>query len=241
MQWLLPLLAIALAGCLIDLVFRHRRALGQIRTLQEKNCEAFDELVLLEDKILLLRARESDHQQIVTAQDQVLEEIRAERDSLERRFWEIHGVVEQVLLERDGWKACFRTQVGEHLEGQAVLEQKIVQLRSHLNRAIATLHGYQRRADPNATLIKGPADLDPLDGPPVGTAERYYERMKTMLMTTAPSTFDALMRRDQLAAGLERPPLPGAPKAPCDKNKALAAKNKALAADCDTHPAEVDA
>lgn len=119
----------------------------------------------------------------------------------ERRFWEMHGVVERVLQQRDEWRDLYRQQVAEHLEGQALLEHKIVQMRLHLGRLIGTHNRMIKERDgEQAKLVKGPSDLDPPDADPVGQAERYYERMRELLLSTAPAKFDALTARDGIAA-----------------------------------------
>lgn len=200
MAWLFPILTIALAALLIDVTLRYRQARRRSIGLEHKNREAFEELCHAEDQLRAAKAREAE---IMDAKD-AHAALCAERDNYERRFWEIHDVVERVLSERDSWKQCFRTQVAEHLEGQAMLEQKMVQLRVYLYRALATVHRLQRQIDPKAELIKSPAALDPLDGPPVGQAERYFERMKSMLKVEAPASFDALMERDRVATAMRQ-------------------------------------
>jgi hypothetical protein len=124
--------------------------------------------------------------------------------SWERRFWEMHAVVERVLVERDEWKALWREQASQHLEGQAMLEHKIVALRQHMLRALATYNHLVVDHKLDVKPIKVPSDLLPLDGPPVGQAARYYERMKE-LARKAPLEIDALARRDEIAALVAEP------------------------------------
>lgn len=163
--WVLLWVLFAATTCLVAQSRLHRRRVARLRA---------------EHDAAMVRSLEPTHDGAVLAAD------------WERRFWEIHGVVERVLKERDVWKTMWRTEVSEHLEGQAVLEGKVVKMRLHLVRAIAGLNRLRLEADPKAALITSPEQLDPIDGPPVGQAERYFERMKELLTTTAPRAFDAL-------------------------------------------------
>lgn len=122
----------------------------------------------------------------------------------QKRFWQMHGVVEQVLKERDQWRDMWREHACQHLEGQAILEHKIVQMRMNIIRAGATVNRLLKERDGDkAKLVTLPSDLDPIDSKPVGQAKLYYEQMKKMLIKQAPAAFDALMRRDEIAAAAQ--------------------------------------
>lgn len=209
MHWALSVIAIILAVGIITMAVQVRRLERQVRGLRHKNREAFEELCLEHDKLIAARAA-------LPALEEAHASLTAERQSWERRFWEMHAVVERVLCERDSWKQMFRVQAAEHLEGQAVLEQRIVEHRQHLYRALATLHRVQcdsakhPTGEAMAKIVRGLRDLDPLDGPPVGQAARYYERMKALLMKEAPEAFDALAARATISQDLRGPAM-GAP------------------------------
>jgi hypothetical protein len=131
--------------------------------------------------------------------ERALERSAAATATWKRKFWEMHGVVEQVLGERDVWREMYRGHVSEHLEGQAMLEHKIVSMRQHVIRAVATTNHLIKENKLKRELVTTPKEMLPLDGPPVGQAEEYYGRMKKMLMKDAPAAFDALMKRSEIA------------------------------------------
>lgn len=124
-----------------------------------------------------------------------------------RKYWEMNDLVASCLEQRDVWKDMWFTQSAEHLEGQAVLEQKVVQMRQNLIRGIVTCNRLlKERAEANGTgdkftPIQRPADLDPLDAAPVGQASAYRDSM-IALLKSAPKDFDALAQRDAITLGL---------------------------------------
>lgn len=126
---------------------------------------------------------------------------------LERRFWELHGIVSRLLAQRDEWVKMWRQQAAEHLQGQALYERRIIHLRQSLQRTIATanhLGAELEKATGNEfKKIQRPADLDTL-AEPVGQAERYFESMKKLL-AAAPERLDPFTERDRITAEAKIP------------------------------------
>jgi hypothetical protein len=204
MDWAMGILLIAAALAVIVLATALQSARAELRYRMKSNKEAFDELALEHDHVITARAEITRLQEDLGTRDAAASAARQGAAQWERKFWEMHSVVERVLLERDSWKAMFRTQAAEHLEGQAVLEQKLVQTRLHLWRCLQTVHRYQRDKDKECVLITAPEGLDPIDSRPVGQASAYYERMKALLVKEAPVAFDALMARAEIAEGVPK-------------------------------------
>jgi hypothetical protein len=113
----------------------------------------------------------------------------------ERRFWSLHRAVEQLIGERDGWKATYSESVQKHLNGQAVLEQGLTKSRA-ANVALVRLVNAERerrkriielaqaeRVDAEAivavaaeapTRPLSDAKLESLDAYPRGKVEAYF-------------------------------------------------------------------
>lgn len=192
-------LGVALGALLLD-----RKRLRAMQTAIEEDHrrgqEAAEQLEDTEAEVAALTAKLEESQLAdVDVLEKRLTQLKRDRDVWEHKFWQQHAIIERILGQRDEWKDMFGEHVGQHLEGQAALEDKIIKLRQNLMRALATINKMRRDADPQAELVESPSDLLPLDAEPVGQAERYYERMKKLLLEQAPQEFDALLERDRIA------------------------------------------
>lgn len=106
-------------------------------------------------------------------------ETRAERaDDWERRFWEQHAVVERVLKERDEWQKRFFEQGALHLEGQALLEHKILGLRQQRKQLVDLINSERKEAGDKPLV--NPDKLGPLDAEPLGQSEKFLDHLKRL-------------------------------------------------------------
>ena len=94
---------------------------------------------------------------------------------LRRRCNEYFKIIETIEEERNQWIEMWRTQSGEHLTAQAMLERSLAATRQTAARAIMMLNKMRIAAEMEP--IEKPDGLDPYDGEPVGLAEDYAARM----------------------------------------------------------------
>lgn len=127
-----------------------------------------------------------------------------ELERLRRQCFEYFGIIERIEKERDGLWKMYRTSVSEHLNAQALLERHLMSTRRQLGRAVHMLN--KMRSEREMEPIKKPADLEPYDGEPVGTAEEYADAMIKMcddyselLGRSRPSMVDGQRERDRVA------------------------------------------
>jgi hypothetical protein len=193
---------LALAGCLIFaiglLLSSERRSRAKTHTLAGELEIEQKEARLLGDELTLVQAELAEVRSLVPSPTDPAQ-------VWQRKYWEMNDLVAECLNQRDVWKDMWFTQSAEHLEGQATLEQKIVQMRQNLIRGIATCNRLMKeRAEASGKPFKAitrPDDLDPIDSKPVGQAAAYRDRMM-QLLAGSPRPFDALAHRDSITLGV---------------------------------------
>jgi hypothetical protein len=193
---------LALAGCLLFVVGlllstdrRHRaRSRALVAELETEQKEAR----LLGDELTIAQTELAEMRSLIPASGE------HQLALWQRKYWEMNDLVAECLQQRDVWKDMWFTQSAEHLEGQATLEQKIVQMRQNLIRGIATCNRLMKeRSEESGKAFKAitmPDDLDPIDSAPVGQAAAYRDRMM-QLLAGSPRPFDALAHRDSITLG----------------------------------------
>lgn len=132
------------------------------------------------------------------AQEKQIALLQSITSEWKRKYWEMNDLVASCLEQRDEWKDMWYVQSCEHLEGQGVLEEKIVKMRQNLIQAIATCNRLMKDRDGKSFKpIRTPKELDPLDSKPVGQATAYRDRMFKMLKSVS-KDLDAIRARDAI-------------------------------------------
>ncbi len=124
---------------------------------------------------------EDEHGNVIvrgdTVEQEYVQQFVAEDEvaMLRRKCDEYFKIIETIEKERNDWIEMWRTQSGEHLTAQAMLERSLAATRQTAARAILMLN--KMRKDKDLKPIQGAEDLQPYDGEPIGLAEAYAERM----------------------------------------------------------------
>jgi hypothetical protein len=98
-----------------------------------------------------------------------------EVERLRRRCDEYFSIIERIERERDGLWKMYRQSVSEHLNAQALMERHLMNTRRQFGRAVAMLN--KMRKESELEPLKKPADLEPYEGEPIGTARKYADSM----------------------------------------------------------------
>lgn len=131
-----------------------------------------------------------------------IEVLRRQLDEAVRKRNRFFQLVESALAQRDEWRRLHEDHVAARAAGLEMFEREVVYLRQLLGRAIHVIN--EMRSEKQEPPIELPKGLLPLDGPPVGTCEAYWERQKRLtaeLRAGMTSVLDMLAERDKIAAG----------------------------------------
>lgn len=132
----------------------------------------------------------------LTAENTALRERLAKAESRAAQYFDI---IERVLKQRDDWRQAHETTVAERGAALMVNERSILTLRQWCAKAIVMLNAL--RKEHGLEPIASPDGLIPVDGPPVGGAEAYWERMINLTRELRMGIVDAIAERDAVAAG----------------------------------------
>lgn len=123
-----------------------------------------------------------------------------ELEQLRRRSEQYFDVIGRIEKERNQWIVMWRDQSGEHLVAQGLLEKRLIETRQVAMRAISMLNVMRKDKDLDPIEVRGFDDLEPYDNEPVGTAERYAERLHE-LCDQLPTPIDGVAERSAIAGG----------------------------------------
>lgn len=154
-----------------------------------------------EDFLIRVASSRVDREESPSEEVDILAEnarLRERVEVAERRAGEYFGLVERVLKQRDDWKDLHETAVHERAAALMMQERHILTLRQWCAKAIHLLN--EARKKEGLEPIAAPEDLEPVDGPPVGAAEAYWERQKALARELRMGLVDALAEREAIAA-----------------------------------------
>lgn len=149
---------------------------------------------------------EDEHGNVIargaTVEDEYVDQFVTEDEltRLHRRCGEYFKIIEAIEKERNEWIEMWRTQAGEHLTAQAMLERSLAATRQTAARAIVMLNK-MRKAAKLEPILK-PDGLESYDGEPVGLAEDYAVRMLSLRKKLG-APIDAKAARDVVDARTE--------------------------------------
>jgi len=121
----------------------------------------------------------------------------SETDRLRRRCDEYFKVIESIEHQRDKWIDDWQTQMRQHVNAQVILEKQIITYRQLVARLFHQLNAMRKEAKMGELTIQNMDDLEPYDGEPVGTAERYAASM-IELVSKLPEQINGVVRREQI-------------------------------------------